>query len=117
MPCPEVYSPASLLLFLIALRDDRFTSSSEVTEKFGDVIVGQVPEVRKIRGQAAMPLLQIEDDRQMYAESYRNLRSAIFFMPAEGERPKLLLITSAMPSEGKSTIAANLARTLEQYVT
>jgi len=100
------------IIFLIALRDDRFTSLSEVNEKFGDVIVGQVPQVPRLRGKSAMPLLQIEDDRPMYAESYRNLRSALFFMPAEGERPKVLLITSAMPSEGKSTIAANLARTL-----
>src|ERR1041385_8784062 len=48
----------------------------------------------------------------MYAESYRNLRSALLFLPVEGERPRLVLITSALPEEGKSTIAANLARTL-----
>lgn len=59
-----------------------------------------------------MPLLQIEDDRQMYAESYRNLRSALLFMPTGMERARVMLVTSAMPHEGKSTIAANLARTL-----
>jgi capsular exopolysaccharide synthesis family protein len=48
----------------------------------------------------------------MFAESYRNLRSAILFLPVEGERPKILLITSALPNEGKSTIAANLARAM-----
>jgi capsular exopolysaccharide synthesis family protein len=48
----------------------------------------------------------------MYAESYRSLRSALLFMPVEGERPKTMLITSALPNEGKSTVAANLARTL-----
>jgi capsular exopolysaccharide synthesis family protein len=48
----------------------------------------------------------------MYAESYRNLRSALLFLPNEGARPKVLLITSAVPDEGKSTVAANLARAL-----
>jgi capsular exopolysaccharide synthesis family protein len=33
-------------------------------------------------------------------------------MPSSGERPKVLLVTSALPDEGKSTIAVNLARTL-----
>jgi capsular exopolysaccharide synthesis family protein len=97
---------------LVGIRDDRFNSLAEVNEKFGDVIVGQVPDMPMARGKAHMPLLEAEDERDMYAESYRSLRSAIFFMPREGERPKLLLVTSALPNEGKSTIAANLARTL-----
>ena len=33
-------------------------------------------------------------------------------MPYEGPRPKSLLITSAVPNEGKSTISANLAITM-----
>jgi len=100
------------IVFFIAWRDDRFTSLSEVSERFGDVIVGQVPQLPRPRGQKGTPLLQIEDDRQMYAESYRNLRSALLFMPVSPERAKVILVTSAMPHEGKSTIASNLARTL-----
>jgi capsular exopolysaccharide synthesis family protein len=100
------------LVALIGIRDDRFTTLAEVNEKFGDVIVGQVPNMPKMRGEAYMPLLQSEDHRDMYAESYRSLRSALLYMPREGEAPKILLITSALPDEGKSTIASNLARTL-----
>jgi capsular exopolysaccharide synthesis family protein len=48
----------------------------------------------------------------LYAESYRNLRSALLFLPIKGERPKIILITSALPGEGKSTVAANLAMTM-----
>ena len=47
-----------------------------------------------------------------FAESYRNVRSSIFFMPYEGPRPKTFLITSAVPNEGKSTVSANLAITM-----
>ena len=99
------------IVFLIEKRDDRFTSVIEVNSTLGDAIVGLLPEVAHKRKEPVR-LLELDDPRHGYAESYRSLRSALLFLPAEGERPKVLLITSAMPSEGKSTVAANLARTL-----
>ncbi len=99
------------IVFLIAIRDDRFTYITEVNATLGDAVVGLLPEVTD-DGKTVMPLLALNDPRHMYAESYRSLRSALLFLPTEGERPKVLLISSAMPGEGKSTVAANLARTL-----
>jgi capsular exopolysaccharide synthesis family protein len=99
-------------VLLIDLRDDRFTSTSEVSEKFDGAIVGQVPEVPVVIPNSPLPLLEHEDQRHMFAESYRNLRSALVYMPVEGEPPRVVLITSAVPDEGKSTVAANLARSL-----
>ena len=100
------------IVFLIALRDDRFASSEELGERFGHEIVGQVPNIPGGRNKLPLALVEDNDERHMYAESYRNLRSALLFLATEGERPKLLLITSAVPNEGKSTIASNLARIL-----
>jgi polysaccharide biosynthesis transport protein len=57
-------------------------------------------------------LLRERDERHVFAESYRNVRSSLAFMEMDGVRPKTLLITSAIPSEGKSTVAANLAVTM-----
>jgi capsular exopolysaccharide synthesis family protein len=99
------------IIALITVRDDRFTSVIEVNATLGDAVVGLLPEVTQ-KGEVTMSLLELNDPRYMYAESYRSLRSALLFLPVEGERPKVLLITSAVPNEGKSTIAANLARTL-----
>jgi polysaccharide biosynthesis transport protein len=99
------------IIFLITIRDDRFTSVTEVSSTLGDTVVGLLPEVGQ-EGGSVMPLLALNDPRHIYAESYRSLRSALLFLATEGERPKVLLIASAMPSEGKSTVAANLARTL-----
>ena len=48
-----------------------------------------------------------------YAESYRSLRTNLHFSFAEGEFQSIL-VTSAGPEEGKSTVAANLAYTLAQ---
>ena len=100
------------LVLLIALRDDRFTSMFEVNEKFGNNIIGQVPELLSLAGGNKVPLIESEEQRHIYAEAYRGLRSALLLGPAQGERPRVILITSAIPDEGKSTIAVNLARTL-----
>ena len=100
------------IILLMAMRDDRFTSVVEVTERFGDSVVGQVPEIPEFSKAEPPALLEDNDDRHMYAESYRNLRSALLYLAVEGQRPKVVLITSAVPNEGKSTIATNLARAL-----
>ena len=100
------------IIALITVRDDRFNSLTEVAEKFGDNVVGQVPELSEISGKGSPALLMDNDDRHMYAESYRNLRSALLYLAVDGRRPQVVLITSAVPNEGKSTIATNLSRAL-----
>ncbi len=100
------------IVFLIARFDDRLTSMTEVLEQFEEEIVGQVPDVSKTKNNGKLELVQHVDTRHMFAESYRSIRSSLLFMPSEAERPKVLLVASAVPSEGKSTIAANLARTM-----
>ena len=42
------------------------------------------------------------------AEQYKMLRSQLLF-PAEGQAPRTILVTSAIPGEGKSLVASNLA--------
>ena len=100
------------IIILMVLRDDRFTSLTEVSEKLGQAIVGQVPAVRDLDAAATVPLLENDHQHHAYTESFRSLRSALFFMAPEAERPHVVLITSAQPHEGKSTVAVNLAWTL-----
>ncbi|HXP33971.1 MAG TPA: polysaccharide biosynthesis tyrosine autokinase [Chthoniobacterales bacterium] len=97
------------ILILLDRIDDRMASFSEFQHHFSENILGQIPK-EKTTGK--VDLLQPDDARHVFAESYRNIRSSIFFMPYEGPRPKSFLITSAVPSEGKSTVSANLAITM-----
>ncbi len=101
----------SIILIVLDRADDRLTSSTEMIEHFSESIVGQIPNVSETRGLAGLPLLQDEDDRYTYAEAFRSLRSSLIFMPNQSEL-KTILITSAIPNEGKSTIASNLAVTM-----
>jgi len=98
-----------VILILLDRIDDRTASFTEFQHYFTENILGQIPK-EKTKG--PLNLLQPDDARHVFAESYRNVRSSIFFMPYEGPRPKTLLVTSAVPSEGKSTVSANLAITM-----
>lgn len=59
------------------------------------------------------PLLISADSRSSLAEAYRHLRTSILLSTA-GHAPKTLLVSSSLPSEGKSTIATNTAISLAQ---
>ncbi|HTH51942.1 MAG TPA: CpsD/CapB family tyrosine-protein kinase, partial [Pyrinomonadaceae bacterium] len=59
------------------------------------------------------PLLIGADTRSSLAEAYRHLRTSILLSTA-GHAPKSLLITSSLPSEGKTTTATNTAISLAQ---
>jgi polysaccharide biosynthesis transport protein len=97
------------VLLLLDRIDDRMSSFTEFQHHFSESVLGQIPK-EKTKGKVT--LLQPDDARHIFAESYRNIRSSLFFMPYEGPRPKTLLITSAVPNEGKSTISSNLAITM-----
>ncbi|HEX8920757.1 MAG TPA: hypothetical protein VF766_04735, partial [Pyrinomonadaceae bacterium] len=82
------------VLLLLDRIDDRMASFSEFQHHFSENVLGQIPK-EKTKGRVT--LLQPDDARHVFAESYRNVRSSIFFMPYEGPRPKTMLITSSVP--------------------
>ncbi len=100
-----------IILLVLDRTDDRLSSSSELLEHFSEPILGQIPNVGDTRNESGLPLLHPEDERYTYAEAFRSLRSSLIFMPNQNEL-KTLLVTSAIPNEGKSTIASNLAVTM-----
>lgn len=99
-----------VILLLFDRLDDRMNSFSEFQALFpGEAVLGQVPEQRN-RGDVA--LLRPNDDRHLYAEAFRNVRSSILFKNWQGKAPKTILVTSAVPNEGKTTVTSNLAVTM-----
>jgi succinoglycan biosynthesis transport protein ExoP len=99
-----------IILLLFDRLDDRMNSFSEFQALFpGEAVLGQIPEQRQ-RGDVA--LLRPNDDRHLYAEAFRNIRSSILFKNWQGRPPKTILVTSAVPNEGKTTVTSNLAVTM-----
>jgi succinoglycan biosynthesis transport protein ExoP len=77
--------------------------------RFDEHVLAQIPS-EKHRGR--LKPLEENDSRHAFAEAFRALRSSLLYLPVEGDQPKTLLIASAVPNEGKSTIASNLAITI-----
>lgn len=100
------------ILFLFARRDDRCDSIVELRSWFPEPVFGQIPDMPSKRGAQALLPIQPADNRHLFVEACRNLRSSLLYTTNAGDRPKTILVTSAIPNEGKSTVAVNLATAL-----
>lgn len=120
---------AGLALFLEYL-DDTVRSTEEVESLLQLPALAAIPTIdsspkRRLllvgggganeedEGKPNSSLLISADSRSSLAEAYRQLRTSILLSTA-GHAPKSLLVTSSLPSEGKTTTAVNTAISLAQ---
>jgi capsular exopolysaccharide synthesis family protein len=101
-----------LLLLLINRLDDRMISIAELKELFDEEVLGRIPRVTSRGPKREVALVGPEDERHNFVEAYRNLRSSLLYMAEPGAGPKILLVTSSVPNEGKSLTSANLSITM-----
>ena len=102
-------------LLIITPFDDRIDSVVDFQATFPDRLLATIPHVSGAVGALDVSPLMPDDERHTFVESMRSLRSSIFFLPIEGPPPKVFLITSAVPNEGKSTVALNFAITMAMF--
>ena len=96
-------------VFLIEYLDDTVKNPEDITRGLGVPVIGYIAEIpemtEKVDGDAR--------PRSPVSEAFRVLRPNLGF--ARAAQPiKTILVTSPGPSEGKSTIAANLATIITQ---
>jgi capsular exopolysaccharide synthesis family protein len=92
------------------LRDQLNTSIngvSEVEKLTGAIPLGVVPYDA---GTSKQPLVDV-DQHSARAEAFRTLRTNLQFADVD-HPPRVIVVTSALPAEGKSTSACNVALTL-----
>jgi non-specific protein-tyrosine kinase len=97
--------------FLLEYTDDRISRIEQVTALLKLPMLGAIPQFKHPRARAKVSGngredKAILDTRSAAIESFRVLR---YNLMANGATWRVLLIASAVPSEGKSTLAANLA--------
>lgn len=100
------------MAFLYEYLDNTIKSTDEAEKVYGAPVLAIVPLDKYEKG-VKRKLAIIDTPGSASAEAYRVLRNAIDFVNFE-HNLKTLLITSATPAEGKSTVAANLAMSLAQ---
>ena len=64
-------------------------------------------------GDSRVELVSLHQPKSLVSEAFRALRTSLLLSQAD-HAPQVILVTSALPREGKTTAAANLAITLAQ---
>lgn len=85
---------------------DGHIQSADEIEEMNLPLLGFLPRLEGEEAKALLPLLAAS--HSPYAEAMRHLRSTVL-LSRSGLPPKVLLVASARPGEGKSTLAVNLA--------
>jgi capsular exopolysaccharide synthesis family protein len=99
------------LAFAIEYLDDTIKTPEDVNRLLGVPVIGLIGEMEY--GKEDHYIYTAENPRSPITEAFRNLRTNLDF--AGVDKPiRSLLVTSASPSEGKSTIATNLAVVMAQ---
>ena len=94
-------------MFLIEALDTRVRSGTEIAERLDLPLLARIPAPpRKLA--ADDELVMLAKPAGQHGESFRMLRTNLEFALLSGEA-RTILLTSAVPKEGKSTTAANLA--------
>lgn len=96
---------SSLLVYIFEILDDTFKGPEAVEDGLALTALGVIP----LLGQNTDLIGEIrQTPNSAVAEAYRSLRTALQFSTASGA-PRVLLVTSAKPGEGKSTTSISLA--------
>lgn len=101
------------LVFGLEFIDDSVRYPDEVTKGLGLPFFGVVPSASWDPSDLRSHLLSNLDQKSGIAEAYRNIRSAFLFSgPQDSNR--IIVLTSAVPREGKTTSSINMGVSLAQ---
>lgn len=98
-----------LVAFLLEFLDDTLKTPDDIEQKLRLPVLGIIPKLGPKDNIATVSC----DPRSAFSEAYRSVRTALQFSTDQGV-PKVVLVTSTAPGEGKSTTAVALARNFAQ---
>jgi succinoglycan biosynthesis transport protein ExoP len=120
-PRPKIMIPMSVVVgiglgIIIALLmeylDRGFRSMEQVEQNTGLSPLGLIPELASIKGTVgtAPQDFVVDKPTSVYAEAIRTVRTALLLTDNFGGTARSVLVTSSMPSEGKTSFTLSLAR-------
>jgi capsular exopolysaccharide synthesis family protein len=99
---------AFALLFLFERMNASFRSTEELESRTGQAVIGTIPMAPVTRRRALLQYL-IDRPTSSVAEAVRNLRTSILLANVDNP-PQVIMTTSALPGEGKTTVCIALAQ-------
>ena len=98
------------LALLRGLLDNTVKSQETLEEITGTGVVGYIPFDRKFE---TSPAIAFDADNSSAAEAFRKLRTNLQFLSVDNP-PRVIVVTSASPTEGKTTASMNIALALAE---
>jgi polysaccharide biosynthesis transport protein len=99
---------ASILAIVLDRFDRGIRSSRQIESKFGLSTLSLVPRLDKLKKNQKPYQYLMEKPLSAYAEALRGVYMAVKLSNVDRE-PKVVLVTSSLPQEGKTTFAVSLA--------
>ncbi|NJR74106.1 MAG: polysaccharide biosynthesis tyrosine autokinase, partial [Scytonema sp. CRU_2_7] len=103
------------MVVILEVRDTSIKTLKEAEKLFGYTLLGTIPYVgkrvtrRRQEQEWTLPEVPVRDTPRLpISEAYRMLKANLKFTSLD-KAPKVIVVTSSLPKEGKSTISANLA--------
>ncbi|TQJ33611.1 polysaccharide biosynthesis tyrosine autokinase [Arthrobacter sp. SLBN-122] len=95
--------------------DRRIRKAADIERLFGVPVIGTLPVDHRLDGKSTIvdagSAAQLHDAGGAMAEALRELRTNLSFLDVD-QPPRIIVVTSSMQAEGKSTVTANLAVTM-----
>lgn len=113
---------AAAAVYILEVKDKSIRTVQQVQKLFGFTLLGVIPSFHKLKKSTtskkevdlySQRLVVRNTPRSPISEAFRMLRANLKFMSADKEL-KVIVVTSSVPAEGKSTVAANLAIAMAQ---
>ncbi|MCU4674814.1 polysaccharide biosynthesis tyrosine autokinase [Catenovulum sp. 2E275] len=104
---------AAVLIFVKESLERSFQTPENLENKLKISALGITEKIKSVKKQGKPEVQYLTNNRSTFAESINTIRTGILFNQIDNP-PKTILITSSTGSEGKSTLAANLAFAFSQ---
>tara|TARA_R110001583_G_scaffold83923_1_gene221206 strand:+ start:23321 stop:25549 length:2229 start_codon:yes stop_codon:yes gene_type:complete len=104
---------AVVLVFVLDALNDSFRTAQEVESKLGVRLLGLLPLVNVKRKQSLPVHAYFHEKNKGFAEAVRTLRTGFVLSHMDSDH-KVVVVTSSIPGEGKTTTSINIAFAMAQ---
>ena len=102
------------LAFLLHQLDNTFKGSEDVESRLGLPVLGQLPQLKIDKEEKLAPMHHfVKLPRSAFSESIRTIRTGVMLSTLDQDK-SIITVTSSVPGEGKTTVAINLAHSIQQ---
>ncbi|WP_029408401.1 GumC family protein [Thiomicrorhabdus sp. Milos-T2] len=104
---------AVFLTLLFNALNNTFKTSDEVEQKLNLPVLGILPYIKHTSKDQKVALTFHKNSDKIFTESVRTIRTSVMLSSIESLH-KVVVVTSSVPGEGKSTVSINLADAISQ---